>query len=132
VIQFLKNIAVKLLILVVAVQILNLGVDAIDFTPKMLSNAINEFNYINSMSEYISEVVAGNEDAFPEYQNNKANSSSQIIKHSTIKLVQPFTPNIKVKEVQVVAQSFAFSLNETYSYQFFTEIVPPPPKTVCA
>ncbi len=112
-----------------ALQILNQSIDAIDFHPIYAVNAIEDFNDINSATEYISEIILGNKDAFPEFQtkNSGHHKAAQSLKHVNIKLFQPqtiaFTPNTFVTVV-----SFAYPLDETYSFLFSKDITPPPPK----
>ncbi len=122
-----KNIALKCFLLLMALQILNLGIDAIDFQPIASANTIGDFNYINSMTEYFAEVVMGNKDAFPEYERGSASSKPQIIKHFSLQLYQPVSLSITGESVSYKAP-VPLLLNEKYKYLFFKEINPPPPK----
>ena len=112
-----------------ALQILNQSIDTIEFHPIYVANSIADFNDINSATEYISEIVLGNKDAFPEYQTESSNhnKSAQSFKYVNIKLFQPQTicyiPNHFIEIV-----TFAYPLDERYSFLFSKEITPPPPK----
>ncbi len=111
-----------------AIQILNQSFDAIDFQPIYVNNTLGDFNDINSATEYISEIVLGNKDAFPEYQTTtNQHKSSQSIKHSNIKLFQP-TVIAVAPTTHAVIVSFAYPLDEKYSFLFSKDITPPPPK----
>jgi hypothetical protein len=71
-----------------AVQILNLSVDAIDFKP-VYSVALNESNEINSVVEYISELVLGNTNSFPEPTVKQEHAAGQLHKSINFKLYSP-------------------------------------------
>lgn len=127
--ETLKNIILKSFLLIIAFQILNQSIDAIDFQPICTANSIADFNDINSATEYISEIVLGNKDAFPEYQTQSSShrKAVQSLKHVNIKLFQPQTPCcIPHQFIEVV--TFAYPLDERYSFLFSKDITPPPPK----
>jgi len=117
----------RLAILIAALQVLNIGLFVQDFQQlPSSSSSISENNIINSVFEYVSEVVFENVNAVPEHNNN-ADKNFQTNKHFTIKMVQ-------LKQYKLTINSFAFiskqnfPLTDTYSYLFFNEINPPPPK----
>ena len=62
-----KKISIQLLVAIVAMQIINLSIDAVEFQPIATTVTIEDFNYFNSITEYVSEIVMGNKDAFPEF-----------------------------------------------------------------
>lgn len=123
----LKHISLKCFLLLMALQILNLGVDAIDFQPMESSATIGDFNYINSMTEYVSEILMGYKDAFPEYQKESPSSKSQLVKHFSLKFYELNFYTAIRKEFKDDS-SYIIPLNEMYNYRFFKEINPPPPK----
>lgn len=112
-----------------AMQVLNISVDAIEFHPLITANIddIGDFNDINSATEYISEILLGKKDIFPEYNKTADSKQSQSIKHIDIKKYPPFTVSITPPHFKEVI-SFAYPLDEQYSYLFSKEINPPPPK----
>ncbi len=122
-----KKISIQLLVAIVAMQIINLSIDAVEFQPIATTVTIEDFNYFNSITEYVSEIVMGNKDAFPEFQKESSSSKTQIIKHLSIKLFQQegFTCRIPYT---VKNEAFIVPLTEDYKYRFFREINPPPPK----
>ncbi len=122
----LKHIAVKCCLLLIALQILNLGINSIDFQP-FNTTAIGDFNYMNSMSEYVSEIIMGHKDAFPEYQKHPSSSKSQFAKHFSNKLFELGGFKIAIT-TSPYNRTFVQSLNEYFTSNFFYEINPPPPK----
>jgi len=123
----LKQIATKIFIALMALQIINLSIDSVEFQPIEATITIGDFNYLNSMTEYVSEVIMGIKDAFPEFQNQSSSSKSQIVKHLSIKL---FENNSIVQAPSIFKQNNSYSvpLKEAYNYLFLREINPPPPK----
>jgi len=123
----LKQIALKIFIALMALQIINLSIDAVEFQPLEAAITIGDFNYLNSMTEYVSEVIMGMKDAFPEFQKESASSKSQIVKHIAIKL---FENNSTAAEpvFSIRNNTFIVPLKESYKYLYFREINPPPPK----
>lgn len=115
--------------MLIALQILNQCTDAIDFLPIYTTNSITDFNDINSATEYISEIVLGNKDAFPEFQTKSSghHKSAQSFKHLNIKLHQPLTISF-IPNTFVTVVLFAIPLDETYSFLFSRDITPPPHK----
>ncbi len=122
-----KNIIAKFLVAIIALQIINLSIDSTDFQPISSNITLGDFNYINSLTEYVSEIVLGNKDAFPEYQNESSSSKAQLVKHLSIKLSQPTTV-VDIINISEELHSFIVPLNESYSFAFYKEINPPPPK----
>lgn len=126
-----KKVALNCLLLFMAVRILNQSFDAIYFQPIIINNAIGDFNDINSATEYISEVILGNKDAFPEFQESRSDQhkASQSFKHSNIKVFQPVAV-ASAPLTYITVLSFTYPLDETYSFLFSKDITPPPPKQV--
>ena len=123
----LKNIATKIFIALMAIQIINLSIDAVEFQPIATTVTIGDFNYLNSMTEYVTEIVMGMKDVFPEFQKESSSTKSQIVKHISIKLFEnnstPTEPVFSIRN-----NTFIVPLKESYKYLYFREINPPPPK----
>ena len=110
-----------------ALQVINLSIDSVDFDPIDSPNtsAFN-FNYFNSLIEYVSESIMGHINAFPEFQNESNQSKSQLAgKHISIKLFQmetiipvPFIDNIKIIHYS--------NGDKDYSFLYCKEINQPP------
>ena len=124
-----RNISLRLLLIFMAIQVINLSIDSVDFVPVQSSNytAFN-FNYFNSLAEYVSESVMGYVNAFPEYQNESNQSKSQLSgKHISIKL---FSTECLSAPYNIIDVNSIYNIEEKdkYRYLFFEEINPPPPK----
>ncbi|MFC4232399.1 hypothetical protein ACFOW1_10885 [Parasediminibacterium paludis] len=126
----LKHIISKYLLFILAIQILNISVDAIDFHPiyNPHSTANSDFNDINSAVEYISEIVLGYKDAFPEIQKQGEQKNTQSIKHNVIKIYEPKPFHFSVDQQFITVVSFVYPLDEKYSFLFSKDVTPPPPK----
>ena len=122
-----KKISTQLLIALVAIQIINLSIDAVEFQPIAATIVIEDFNYFNSLTEFVAEVVMGNKDAFPEFQKESSSSKSQIVKHLSVKLFQQDHFACRTPYI-IQSASFIVPLTEEYQFRFFKEINPPPPK----
>lgn len=107
-----------------AIQILNLSTDAIDFQPFHTTN-LYEFNDLNTIAEYFAEIVLKHENAFPEYQKGSSSSKSQLEKHINIKLYFPYTYVLLNKKIEPI-NSHSPAISDTYSYLFYRDINPPP------
>jgi hypothetical protein len=116
-------------IAVVALQVLNLGLYAQEFEAVPTVNG-NETNIINSVTEYVAEVVMNKKNAFPE-KKEASNQSSQD-GHEVLLKFQPF----KILINQSQEQQYIIT-NDAHHYNIFflapytnccTDIVSPPPK----
>lgn len=112
-------------VLFLALQILNLSINSIDFQPFQTTN-LTEFNDINTITEYVSEIVLGHTNAFPEFAR-KEEKQSQLQKHIDFKMLNPGNVFVSINFVKAPLL-FTSLRKEPYSYQFFKEINPPPPK----
>ena len=108
-----------------AVLVINQSIDEIEFQPLIVNGNIENFNDLNSAVEYISEIVLGHKDLFPEYQKNSNHKQSSTYKHVYPKsfnhyeaLVIPFQQNVEM--------NFTYPLDEKYSFLFSKEIIQPP------
>ncbi len=108
-----------------ALQVLNLSINAIDFKPAHSSH-MEEFNDLNTFSEYFTEVVLGYKNAFPE-SVKKEQKQSQLQKHISIKLINP-SVMVYITRENANAISFRFPEDENDTRFFSREINPPPPK----
>ena len=120
-----NHIFLNCFLLLIAIQILNLSIDAVDFTP-LKCNTGKAFNYYNSAIEYIAETIS-QKNIFPEFPK-KPSKESQQFKHIGFKIFQPTNQNQQALAALTPANTFAVLLNEQYRFQFYKEINPPPPK----
>lgn len=119
------HITSRALVLILAIQILNLSVNSIDFKPIETTN-LTEFNDINTIAEFVSEIMLGKVNTFPEY-SNKTQKQSQLQKHISLKLINDVTivePHFYLK----TNIELGISIRDKYLYEYYQEINPPPPK----
>ena len=113
---------------VVALQIINMGLFVQDFQYN-ISSSICDQNVINSVVEYVSEVVLNKTNSMPEYDTNNHNKDLQIHKHAPIKLMEFEAHSFAVTVSPHIVVSNA-PLIQNYCFQFCKEINPPPPKSI--
>jgi hypothetical protein len=105
--------------------ILNQGIDEINFTPMYAANNIGYFNDLNSAVEYISEIILGNKDAFPEYQKAGKHKQASSFKHISIKSFNVLT--IYCPQTHIATEpTFCTHHSENYTFLFYKEIKQPP------
>lgn len=119
-----KHITISFFLVLMSFQILNLSIDSIEFQPLQSASSIGDFNYLNSMTEYVAEIILNQKDAFPEFQK-KSSKESQVLKHIDIKLFQPSSVIIVSQHFNSI-NSFIIPLKESYFFLFSKEINPPP------
>lgn len=119
----------NLIVVLVALQVLNLGLYAQDFITMGRDKDGCEPNIINSVTEYLAEVVMNKPNAFPE-RKERPNQSE----HESTYKFQPF----KIY-TSTVSQSLQFSAILNRKYAAFlvhrynnhtTDITSPPPKFI--
>jgi hypothetical protein len=99
-----------------------------EFEPLVSSAVTPEINIINTVDEYIAEVVLDHKDAVPEAKEH-SKKDIQIHKHAVSKLINLAKPAI-VGATDHFSNPQHFGFSETYNYHFFEDITPPPPKQV--
>lgn len=109
-----------------AIQLINLSIQAHPANEVMLSHSFEDSNRIDDAVEYVLEVLMAKKDAIPEDKNPKQDHSFHT-KSIDFKLLVPqyipMEPTFTVLEVNKPFPNY-----KVYSYQFSTEINPPPPK----
>ncbi|MCX6208672.1 MAG: hypothetical protein NTZ59_04015 [Bacteroidetes bacterium] len=121
----------KIILLLVALQVLNIGLFAQDINCS--SSNVDTQNIINSVTEYIAEVVLNKADCFSENQKkinhqHHKNHNNFHIKVSHIKLFNCNTTNfLGYYHAFTPKQDFVICNITSFSSIIF-DIVPPPPK----
>lgn len=115
----------KFITLIVALQILNVSIYAQDISWLQQKHSFAYSNEINSVAEYIGEVILKHSNEFPEYPND-GHKTMQYSKHVDLSnfSFQPF--NIPVSPSTFSAYIYPHKID--YNFLFFKEINPPPPK----
>lgn len=119
------HIAQRFIILIMAIQVLNLSTNSIDFQPIRTSN-LTEFNDLNTVTEYFAEVVLGHKNAFPE-SKVKRQRQSATQKNLGIKLYNPSSA-VCINARPVSLPGFCIPADDNDTHSMSREINPPPPK----
>jgi hypothetical protein len=116
----------KFFLSIVAVQIFNLSIYA-QFNPVQSGNTMGEINTIDSVTEYIAEVILHHANAFPEFEKSGTHKDQHTHKNFSIQLFNDLQKPL-TSETWMSQKSHTNSMSEDYQYLFFKEINPPPPK----
>ena len=109
-----KNSTVRLIIYILALQILNMSIDAPSIQMQSNKANIGAFNYIDTYVEYIAEIVLKYHNAIPESGNRER---KELLQHNQFEII------FQALEVQELVTLYIISsANNKSSY------VPPPPK----
>lgn len=116
----------RFVILIVAIQLINLSIQAHPANEVMLSHSYEDNNRIDDAVEYVLEVLMAKKDAIPEDQNPKQDHSFHT---KTIDFKLLILQNTAIEPTFTMLElNKPFPNYKVYSYQFSTEINPPPPK----
>lgn len=115
----------KLITLIVALQLLNLSIYAQDFKPFFVNQETTEPNISETITEFISEVILGYTNSFPEQSQHR--KDLHFHKHISFKAIAPLAPSV-ILEITYPIANRRTSLQEHFSSLFNQEINPPPPK----
>ncbi|HVX52830.1 MAG TPA: hypothetical protein VHB48_21905 [Chitinophagaceae bacterium] len=125
----LRTLTLKVVLLVLAVQILNLSVYNLDGATRESRNTLGEPNQIDSMVEYVTEIVLDHHNAFPEngtHNNRQSHTQHQQLKHESIHMIS-FRKAEEILRYCSIS-SIPITSKQDYKYLFAREITPPPPK----
>lgn len=122
--RYFKNHISRLFAFIVAIQILNMSID----TPSaqvQSGKGSDNFNYIDSYVEYITEVILKFENAIPESKNRQ---QKELQQHKQFEVAfQKITPLI-ITFFETKPEKKFSNYSDKYAFQFIKEINPPPPK----
>jgi hypothetical protein len=121
----LRIVFAKCITVIVALQILNVSIYAQDIDMLQQKDVITYSNDINSIAEYVGEVILKHVNAFPEYPND-GHKGLQFSKHIDLNLF-----SFQQFKVQIAGNQYTEYLvpdKIDYNFLFFKEINPPPPK----
>lgn len=116
----------KFFLSVVAVQIFNLSIYA-QFNSVQSSHTMGDYNSIDSVAEYVAEVILHHANAFPEFEKHGAHKDQHPHKNFSFQLFNELQKPSS-SETYAPPSGSINSTNEDYRYLFFKEINPPPPK----
>ena len=114
--------------MLLALQIFNLSVSVIDFQPIYASASLyEEFNDLDTVIEYISEILLDYKNSFPEPEKPASNTQASFEKHVSFKLGIPNAFAVQPEKEESVI-THANHVADVYGYLFFKEINTPTPK----
>lgn len=115
----------KFITLIVALQILNVSIYAQDFDALQQNNTFIYSNEINSVAEFVGEIILKHNNAFPEYPDD-GHKDMQFSKHIDLSVFS-FNHFKAITKVDDYTE-YLFPDKIDYNFLFFKEINPPPPK----
>ena len=116
----------KFILSIIAVQILNLSIYA-HFDPVQSDNTMGNLNCIDSVTEYVAEVMLHHTNAFPEFEKTGAHKDQHQHKNYSIHLFNDFKKTTTAYNCKL-HKNYKGAMIKDYNYLFFREINPPPPK----
>ena len=115
----------RILTILLAIQILNVSIYPEVLQSFREENSSAPVNEMDSIVEYVTEIVLGYQNVFPEFPH-KHQKEMQLHKHGSISLYTEEVANQPLPAFKFSAQkNFP---QDAYAYQFYKEINPPPPK----
>ncbi len=123
--RYFKNQISRFIAFLIAVQILNMSIDAPSAQMKTGEGKPDNFNYIDSYVEYIAEGILKYENAIPE---SKDRQQKELQQHKQFEVVYQKVSPIIISFFEVTTKETFLNFSDKYAYQFIKEINPPPPK----
>jgi hypothetical protein len=109
----------------IAIQILNMSIDAPNAQMPPNAQGSDDFNYIDTYVEFVAEVILKHENAIPELPN-RDQKEAQMQKQ--FELVFQKIESFHIPFIGEERQNSFSHSSDGYAYQFVKEINPPPPK----
>lgn len=122
--HYFQNHICRFFVFVIALQILNMSIDA-PSAEMQTGSAPDNFNYIDTFVEYVAEVVLKYDNAIPE---SKDRQQKELQLHKQFQIVFQNIVPLTISFPAVSTKKYSFSSSDKYAYQFIREINPPPPK----
>ncbi|MTK53418.1 hypothetical protein [Paludibacter sp.] len=129
-----KNIVSTFIILLIALQVVNLSVDSVDFYTQVDNHsAMDDQDYTDSMLEFVVENMLGfSKHTLHDKANNDSTSKmQQNSMHWDVKLFYTTTPKSAVKELADNRLSY-FITNDKAVTLYYREVSPKPPQFIFA
>ncbi len=129
-----KNIICTCIILMIALQVVNLSIDSVDFYTQIDNRSnIDDQDYTDSMLEFVVENVLGfsKHTLHDKANNNSTSKMQQNSMHWDVKLFYTTTPKSAVKEVVDNRLAF-FITNDKAVTLYYSEVSPKPPQPLFA
>jgi hypothetical protein len=115
----------RFLTIIVAIQVINVSVYPDLLQWERADHPVTLNNEMDSIVEYVTEIILGHKDAFPEYAH-KHHKDLQQHKHAISLYSEEIADNNE--PAPFGNDSMKRCSGDQYAYQFYIEINPPPPK----
>jgi len=123
--RYCQNHICRLFAFIIALQILNMSIDAPGAQMSAGTANADDFNYIDTYIEYIAEVILKYDNVIPESKDRQQKELQQHKQFEiTFEKVYPLLNFIW----QDNPLDHPVNFSDKYAYQFIKEINPPPPK----
>ena len=120
------NIITRLITFILALQILNMSIDAPAAQMRSDKEDANNFNYIDTYIEYIAEVILKYNNAIPESGNRE---QKDLLQHKQFEIIYQAVEFQKPVRLGIVnSENNKLPYTDRYSSRYIKEINPPPPK----
>ncbi|MDP4272455.1 MAG: hypothetical protein Q8909_20395 [Bacteroidota bacterium] len=129
-----KNIVGTFIILLIALQVVNLSIDSVDFYTQVNSHStMDDQDYTDSMLEFVVENMLGfsKHTLHDKANNNSTSKMQQNGMHWDVKLFYTTTPKSAVKELSDNRLSY-FITNDKAVTLYYSEVSPKPPQFIFA
>ena len=123
--RYFKNNISRFIAFVIAVQILNMSIDAPVAQMFPGNCKTDTFNYIDTYIEYIAEVILKYENAIPE---SKDRQQKELQQHKQFEVAYQKISPITISFSEAKTKAIFLNFSDKYAFQFIKEINPPPPK----
>ena len=123
--RYFKNNISRFIAFVIAVQILNMSIDAPVAQMFPGNCKTDTFNYIDTYIEYIAEVILKYENAIPE---SKDRQQKELQQHKQFEVAYQKISPITISFSEAKTKAIFLNFSDKYAFQFIREINPPPPK----
>ena len=123
--RYFQNHISRFIALVIAMQILNMSIDAPSAQMNVSNGATDNFNYIDTYVEYIAEVILKYTNAIPE---SKDRQQKELQQHKQFEVVFQKIAPLAIPFFETIPAKTFSNYSDKYAYQFIKEINPPPPK----
>ena len=120
-----KNYISRFCLFVVALQVLNMSIDAPNADLHTGHDSDRNFNYIDTFVEYIAEVVLKYDNAIPE---SKDRQQKELQLHKQFQFVSQEVQSPTISIWRMSSAKICKNYRNDYAFQFIKEINPPPPK----
>ena len=124
-VRYFQNHISRFVSFIIALQILNMSIDAPAAQMQVNKGSVDNFNYIDTYVEYIAEVILKFDNAIPE---SKDRQQKELQQHKQFEVSFQKITQVAITFFEATAKKTFSNYYDKYAYQFIKEINPPPPK----